>query len=271
MEILIISPADSARATQFQQFIKDQGHQGARLAMGQRVPLARACWLGAVLFESEQASLAAQHEAMRYLGIPLVVVAAEASASPGKTHAAFAPLVCSLDTPDAVILERLSASCEARPLDDELRRQLAEPLITAVKQTLKQLAQAEVDVRSIYERKRPMALGDLSVALTLSHPFDGLLLLSFSKPTAEALWRRILPEPAEAVDLALVADCVGEIANIVAGQAKALFAGTQYHFLFSTPRISFGHEGMKLDEYMKSIVIAFDSDAGVFALQLCQA
>lgn len=248
MEFLIIAPDDSQRATQFQQFLASLGHSAVRIDAGQRVPTAKQCWQGATAFDG--ADMREIDEPLRYLGIPCARVAAA--------------------TPDAEVLQELQSRCVIGPLAPDLRRQLAEPLVTAVEQTLSQMAGAEVTVRSTYQRGKPAALGDVSVTLTLSHSLEGLLILSFSTSTAEALARRILVDVAEQLDPVMVADCMGEIANIVAGQAKALLHGTPNHFVFSTPMVTLGPDNKMFKDGMTSLVIVFDSEQGVFALQLCR-
>ena len=248
MEFLIIAPEHSQRATQFQAFLAGQGHSAARIAPGQRVPAAKECWLGAAFFDG--ANPQENHEALRYLGMPLT----------------FAPATAS----DTAILQALRACCDIGPITPDLRKQLAEPLVTAVEQTLSQMAGAEVTVRSAYQSSHPAGMGDLSVTLTLTQSLEGLLILSYSAGTAEALARRILADVAEQLDPAMIADCMGEIANIVAGQAKALLHGTPNHFLFSTPKITLGEEGMAFKEGMTSLVLALECEQGAFALQLCR-
>ncbi len=62
---------------------------------------------------------------------------------------------------------------------------------------------------------------------------------------------------------------MGEITNVIAGQAKALLHGTPHHFSFSPPVVTGPSAGLKLPENMDSLVLAFDSDVGGCALQLC--
>jgi chemotaxis protein CheX len=273
VEYLIIAPDDSQRATQFQQFLASQGHSAACGAPRQRVPAAKQCWLGAVFFEGGPdlpAQVRAIHESLRYLGIPLAAVAAVPAEARMQVQAAGAELLGDPALSDAQILQEMQSRCLIEPLAPDVRRQLAGPLVTAVEQTLSQMADAEVTVRSAYQRGQPTALGDLSVTLTLSHSLEGLLILSFSKTTADALARRILADAGDELDPVMVTDCMGEIGNIIAGQAKALFHGTSNHFVFSTPSITIGQQGMKFKEGMTSLVIAFESEKGAFALQLCR-
>src|SRR5512147_732929 len=97
------------------------------------------------------------------------------------------------------------------------------------------MAGVEVIVRSIDRHAAPVAIGDVRAAVAIKASFDGLLILSFSAPAAASVSRRILAGFRQELNPDMIRDCVGEIANVVAGQAKALLAGTPYHFLFSPP------------------------------------
>ena len=67
-----------------------------------------------------------------------------------------------------------------------------------------------------------------------------VLVLSFPAQTAAALAGRVLAEVAQAPDDDLVRDCMGELANVIAGQAKTLLAETPYQLLLATPSILSG-------------------------------
>jgi chemotaxis protein CheX len=158
---------------------------------------------------------------------------------------------------------------DARPAPPEsLRDQLLAPFIEAVSATLREWLGTEVVARTVYHTPLPETLGDISAALDLTSAGEGPLLLSFPRRTAAALAGRALTGTPEQPDEALVRDCMGEIANVVAGQAKALLAGTPHHFTFATPTVvAGGHEGWprRGGGYL---VVLFGSDAGDFALQL---
>jgi CheY-specific phosphatase CheX len=63
---------------------------------------------------------------------------------------------------------------------------------------------------------------------------------------------------------------MGEVANVIAGQAKTLLAETPYQLLLATPRVLSG-AGFEVGSLpgIEGLVVVFDSDAGVFALQVC--
>ena len=69
--------------------------------------------------------------------------------------------------------------------------------------------------------------------------------------------------PAVAADL--VADAAGEFANVIAGQAKTILKGTDYHFTLSTPTVG------PAADLPDALVLPFDTDAGPFALHVALA
>src|SRR5262245_56499445 len=79
------------------------------------------------------------------------------------------------------------------------------------------------------------APGELAAIVELTSAAVGALVVSFPRPTAEALARRMLTSVTEPLDDSLIQDCVGEMANVVAGQAKAMLADGPYRFDFSVP------------------------------------
>ncbi len=159
---------------------------------------------------------------------------------------------------------------DAQPVSPEVREQLLEPFVSATNLTLTELAQIEPVVRSTYRMTPPRTLGDISAVLGLTAESGELLVLSFPARTAAALAGRVLAEVTQAPDDELVRDCMGELANVIAGQAKTLLAETPYQLLLATPVILTGaglEVGARSD--LESLVMVFASDAGDFALQVC--
>jgi chemotaxis protein CheX len=69
-----------------------------------------------------------------------------------------------------------------------------------------------------------------------------------------------------------VCDGVGEIINMIAGQAKSLLAKTKYRFNISIPSVVSGidHE-ITHKKGTPNIVVLFDANGEEFALQVCLA
>jgi chemotaxis protein CheX len=159
---------------------------------------------------------------------------------------------------------------DAQPVSPAVREGLLEPFIAAAALTLTELAQVEPVVRSMYVTAIPRTLGDISALLPLSTDQGEVLVLSFPAATAAALAGRVLAEVNPNPEDELIGDCIGELANVIAGQAKTLLAETPYQLLLGTPSVLSGagvDVGSPPD--IGSLVVVFGSDAGDFALQVC--
>jgi chemotaxis protein CheX len=155
---------------------------------------------------------------------------------------------------------------------DDARDKLLEPFILAACVTLREMAGTEVVVRSAQETTLDISLDDISAALRLASARDGLLVLRFPRRTADAIARRVLDGVTTELDESMIRDCVGEIANVVAGQAKAMLAETPFHFAFSMPKVVVGpHPELRPKQGQDCFVVALTSDVGEFALQLAVA
>ncbi len=274
MDIFVIAMESSERTERFERFVAEKAHGTIAVALGARLPAAQAL-LGAVYFDQGEANLLQRlteaRERLRYLGVALVVVTQrEKPDEQKKLRAAGADLLCDPGTPDALIYKELLGRCLAQEVSAELRQQLADPLCTAACQAIREMTGVEAALQSVHRRAAPAALGDIAAVLELSSSLNGLLVASFSTRTAEALARQVLADVQEELTPALVQDCMGEITNVIAGQAKALLHGTPQHFSFSPPLVQPG-ASLRLPESMDSLLLAFDSDVGGWALQLCTA
>jgi chemotaxis protein CheX len=159
---------------------------------------------------------------------------------------------------------------DARPVPDGVREQLLEPFIAAARLTLAEMAGTGAAVRAVYRTRQPRVDGDTTVMLGLTSGPVGALVLGFPGRTAAALAGRVLAGVVEGPDEGMVRDCMGEIANVLAGQAKALLLGTPYHFSLSTPTVlSRAEHEVRSHPEADCLVVAFASDVGDFALQLC--
>lgn len=266
MDILVVRPDGSVRSEEFARYAREQGRHVHLGKPGQRMPHIECPWLGVVCFGPISSNdFKMLMEDMRYLSADLVVVSSETTPLFQHDQVHWR----TLDTPDVELLQELAVHCRAERVPDSLRDLLIGPLITAVRQTLAEMVGVEVCVRAVYQRTSPTALGDLSAVLALPTPRDGLLILSFSAPAAETLGRRILAEVNTQPTPELIQDCVNEVGNVVAGQAKALLVATPYHFTFSPPTTDLTKTHL-LSRNVTSVVIAFDTDIGNLALQVAR-
>lgn len=154
-------------------------------------------------------------------------------------------------------------------MDNEIRRQLLEPIIAATRATLAEMAGIDATVRDILRTpSNETSAGHISVVLGLNTNTDVLLVLSFPEPTASALARRVLKDIVDKPDDGMVRDCLAEIANVIGGQAKTLLAETPYRFAFTLPQIvTADSPTLQPSPAGDRFVIVFASDVGEFAVE----
>jgi CheY-specific phosphatase CheX len=134
----------------------------------------------------------------------------------------------------------------------------------AVGTTLREMAGLEVVPRGVTTGRVTEPLS-FCANLRLSSPGDGDLTLDFPREVVKELARRVFAQAGFEADDPLLADCVGEVANVVAGQAKTLLFGTPQHFVFSLPSVM--PEALPNPE-AERLILTFTSEIGEFVLYL---
>ncbi len=103
----------------------------------------------------------------------------------------------------------------------------------------------------------------------LSGEAEGSITLSFPQETAIHIVAEMLGMEVEEIDETTLQDGVGEMANIVAGAAKAKLADTEYHFLLSIPSISFEQERTADQSTTNTKIVRYlQTEFGIFELVL---
>jgi chemotaxis protein CheX len=155
-----------------------------------------------------------------------------------------------------------------QPVDDEIRNNLLVPFVAATRAALGEMAGVEIDVRAVSRQSLSCALGDIAAVVAIRSAPAGSLVVGFSERTAAALARRILGEVTSEVDESLVRDCMGEIANVIVGQAKAMLAESTFQIVFSLPQIVINSSEFRSPPDLNCFVMEFNSECGDFNIQL---
>jgi chemotaxis protein CheX len=160
-------------------------------------------------------------------------------------------------------------SSGARLADEDAEALPLHSFIRAATVALGEMASMEVAVRGVHRTTFDMPGGDISAVVAIRSATDGLFVLSFPAGTAAAIAERVLADAKATMTQSLVEDCVGEIANVIAGQAKTLLAGTPYQLTYSLPEIMVGNQPEShLKRGHRCLAIDFHSDLGAFRLAL---
>ena len=157
----------------------------------------------------------------------------------------------------------------ARPVGDEVRDQFLAPLTEATAIALREVAATEVSPGPAFLTTKPLDFGERSALIALNFPSGtGALVLSVPENAAAELATRVLAGQEVVVDALLINDCLGEIANVIAGQGKAMLYGTQCHYTFGTPRTASGPGRVSLfDGRPEWLVLSFQCELGTIFLQ----
>ncbi len=145
---------------------------------------------------------------------------------------------------------------------------LVETLISAASLALQEMASTEVGVRDISNQPQPPVPGGIAVLFGRCPLSDGPLVAYFPPSTATAIAGRILVDVAQELNQDLIADCMGEVGNVIAGQAKALLAETLHQCTFVMPPIVVQAENLTAEQNSLCRVITFGSELGNFTIQL---
>jgi chemotaxis protein CheX len=154
------------------------------------------------------------------------------------------------------------------PVAGAIRDELVEPFIQATTVALGEMAGVEVAVQSVSRVAGSKPSGDICAVVQLQSTIESVVVLCFAQSTATALARRILDEVATEPDENLVRDCMGEVANVISGQAKAMLAGTPYQLTFALPEVMNADDLASRAPGLSCVVATFHSELGDFALEL---
>lgn len=113
------------------------------------------------------------------------------------------------------------------------------PFIASTANALKTMTGQEITRGVPFVKGSFEALADVSGVIGLAGDATGSVVLSFPFGLAGEIYQALTGEPAGERDPA-IADVVGEIANMVAGGAKAAFADLGVHFRISVPSVVVG-------------------------------
>jgi CheY-specific phosphatase CheX len=153
-------------------------------------------------------------------------------------------------------------------LDQPDSEHIREAFLTATQTTLREMIGVEAVPGDSGPQTAQPSQG-IAALIPLTTPAgSGSLLLCCPEPTAAVLARRYLAEYVGEPDAALVRDCVGEIANVIAGQAKGILSGTPDRFSFSPPRDVSEDPSEPQPPRADCLTLAFQSDVGPFSLQV---
>ncbi|NCC24326.1 MAG: chemotaxis protein CheX [Deltaproteobacteria bacterium] len=147
--------------------------------------------------------------------------------------------------------------------------ELAKPFIKATKDVLVAMANINPTAAKPYVKKDNTAQGDVSAVIGLSGDKNGTFAISFSKKCALHIVKQMLGDAIEDL-MNDVQDAVGEISNMISGQARVGLVDLGVTLAGSTPSVIMG-DGHTIKHVTKAPVMAipFSTENGEFTIEFC--
>ncbi len=147
--------------------------------------------------------------------------------------------------------------------------ELAKPFIKAAVDVLSTMAFVTPTVGKPYIKKNNVAAGDVSGMVGITGEQNGSVSLSFSKGCAVAIVKNMLGDEIDDI-MQDVRDAVGELTNMISGQARAGLAEKGLAFEGSTPTVVMG-DGHTISHIAKTPIMAipFHTPDGDFTIEFC--
>ncbi len=145
--------------------------------------------------------------------------------------------------------------------------EIAKPFIKATINVLSTMAMIEPKPGKPFVKRDNTAIGDVSAVIGITGDKNGSISVSFTKKCAIALVKSMLGDDVQDI-VQDVKDAVGEITNMISGQARAGLSEMGMHFAGSTPSVIMG-DNHSITHVTKEPVVAipFSTDHGDFFVE----
>jgi len=147
--------------------------------------------------------------------------------------------------------------------------EVAKPFLDATKHVLTMMAQLDPKPGKPYVKKGTTAVGDVSAVIGLTGDRNGSVSITFSKKCAIAVVKNMLGDDIADI-LQDAKDAVGEITNMISGQARAGLSQLGLNLSASTPTLILG-DNHSITHVTTGTVVAipFTTIHGDFTLEFC--
>lgn len=146
---------------------------------------------------------------------------------------------------------------------------LINPFIDSTLHVLRTIAKTEAKPGKPFLKKDQVATGDVSSVIGLTGEASGTISVSFTARCILSLVSKMFGEEMTELNEE-IEDAVGEIANMISGQARQKLEGMGKNLKAAIPTVIVG-EKHKIIHFTKDPIIAvpFETDRGGFTIEIC--
>lgn len=147
--------------------------------------------------------------------------------------------------------------------------EIAKPFITATVEILSMMAGMTATAQKPYVKKELVAEGDISAVVGVTGTYHGTISITFPKACAIAVVKGMLGDDIEDI-VQDSRDAVGEICNMISGQARAALIAMDIKLQGSTPSVIVGNKHtISHAAGVPVVAIPFVTDSGNFTFEFC--
>jgi len=146
------------------------------------------------------------------------------------------------------------------------------PFIESGVDVIKTMTKAEVIRRELYLKRNYNLFGDVSGVMGITGDTEGVVAITFHQDLAFDMVSRMVGCAESDLAAEDVYDGIGEIINMISGNAKNALGDSKFSFNISLPTIIMGHgHQIAHQRNLPVVVIIFEADSKPFAMTLCIA
>ena len=147
--------------------------------------------------------------------------------------------------------------------------ELINPFINATKNVLKTMAFASCAPGKPYLKKDDIATGDVTGIIGITGDCNGTIAVTFDEGSILNIVSKMFEEKMETLNHD-ISDAVGELVNMISGQARRELGETGRVFDAAIPSVISG-KGHNISHYTEGpkIAIPFTTEGGKFTIEVC--
>lgn len=144
------------------------------------------------------------------------------------------------------------------------------PFLNSMSNVLATMATLDIKPQKLAVKNDAIPKGDVTGIISMNSPNSkGVLSISFSENVILSIAHRMLGEPITELNKEVI-DLVGEITNMVCGNAKRILETKGYDFDLASPEVITGKSQVtKYADGVPVVVIPFTTDVGEFHVEVC--